>query len=68
MGLTHGLYCLGCCWILMLLLFVGGVMNLLWVAGLAVVVLAEKLSAGPWMGRIGGALMMIYGAWLLAMG
>jgi len=68
MGLTHGLYCLGCCWVLMLLLFVGGVMNLLWVAFLCVVVLVEKLSAGPWMGRIGGALMMIYGAWLLAMG
>jgi len=68
MGLTHGLYCLGCCWVLMLLLFVGGVMNLLWVAFLGVVVLVEKLSAGPWMGRIGGALMMIYGAWLLAMG
>jgi predicted metal-binding membrane protein len=68
MGFTHGLYCLGCCWVLMLLLFVGGVMNLLWVAFLGVVVLVEKLSAGPWMGRIGGALMMIYGAWLLAMG
>jgi predicted metal-binding membrane protein len=68
MGLTHGLYCLGCCWVLMLLLFVGGVMNLLWVSFLGVVVLVEKLSAGPWMGRIGGALMMIYGAWLLAMG
>jgi len=68
MGLTHGLYCLGCCWVLMLLLFVGGVMNLLWVAFLGVVVLVEKLSAGTWMGRIGGALMMICGAWLLAMG
>jgi predicted metal-binding membrane protein len=68
MGLTHGLHCLGCCWILMLLLFVGGVMNLLWVAFLAIVVLAEKLSAGPWLGRIGGGLMMAYGAWLLAMG
>jgi len=68
MGFTHGLYCLGCCWVLMLLLFVGGVMNLLWVAFLGVVVLAEKLSAGPWMGRIGGGLMMVYGVWLLAMG
>jgi predicted metal-binding membrane protein len=52
----------------MLLLFVGGVMNLLWVAVLGVVVLAEKLSTGPWLGRIGGGLMMAYGAWLLAMG
>ena len=68
MGMTHGLHCLGCCWVLMLLLFAGGVMNLLWVAFLGVVVLAEKLSAGPWMGRIGGGLMMVYGVWLLAMG
>ena len=67
MGLTHGLHCLGCCWVLMLLLFVGGVMNLLWVALLAIVALAEKLTAGPWIGRIGGGLMVVYGAWLLAM-
>lgn len=42
MGLRHGLYCLGCCWAAMALLFVGGVMNLLWVAGLAIFVLIEK--------------------------
>lgn len=65
MGMTHGLHCLGCCWILMLLLFVGGAMNLLWVAGLAAVVLVEKLTAGPWIGRIGGVLLAAYGAWLL---
>lgn len=68
MGLIHGLYCLGCCWVLMLLLFVGGVMSLLWVAFLGVVVLAEKLSAGPWPARLGGGLLIAYGAWLLAMG
>lgn len=68
MGIAHGLYCLGCCWILMLLLFVGGVMNLLWVAALAIVVLVEKLTAGPWVGRIGGVLLVAYGVWLLAMG
>lgn len=68
MGVTHGLYCLGCCWILMLLLFAGGVMNLLWVAALAAVVLVEKLSPGPWVGRIGGAVLAVYGVWLLAMG
>jgi predicted metal-binding membrane protein len=65
MGLTHGFYCLGCCWALMLLLFAVGVMNLLWVAALAVVVLAEKLSAGPWLGRAGGVLLAGYGLWLL---
>jgi len=68
MGMTHGLYCLGCCWILMLLLFVGGVMNLLWVAALAGVVLIEKVAAGPWIGRIGGAVLTTYGVWLLAIG
>jgi predicted metal-binding membrane protein len=66
MGVTHGLYCLGCCWFLMLLLFVGGVMNLLWIAILAIVVLIEKLSAGPWIGRAGGILLAAYSIWLLA--
>jgi predicted metal-binding membrane protein len=65
MGVTHGLYCLGCCWILMLLLFAGGVMNLLWVAILAIAVLIEKLAAGPWVGRAGGVLLAAYGVWLL---
>jgi predicted metal-binding membrane protein len=44
MGLTHGLYCLGCCAVLMALLFVGGVMNLIWIAGLALLVAVEKLA------------------------
>jgi predicted metal-binding membrane protein len=48
LGLIHGLYCLGCCWSLMLLLFVGGVMNLAWVALLAAVVFAEKLAPPAW--------------------
>jgi predicted metal-binding membrane protein len=46
LGLAHGLYCLGCCWALMLLLFVGGVMNLAWIAVLALLVLIEKLAPG----------------------
>ena len=67
MGWSHGLYCLGCCWILMALLFAVGVMNLAWVALLTFVVLAEKLfPAGPWIARTGGALAIGYGAWLLA--
>jgi predicted metal-binding membrane protein len=68
MGTAHGLYCLGCCWILMLLLFVGGVMNLLWVAALAVVVLIEKLVPGPWLSRIVGTLLVVAGVWLLVLG
>jgi predicted metal-binding membrane protein len=48
LGLAHGIYCLGCCWSLMLLLFVGGVMNLAWVALLAAVVIAEKAAPPAW--------------------
>ena len=43
LGFSHGLYCLGCCWMLMCLLFVGGVMNLLWILAISLFVLAEKL-------------------------
>lgn len=55
MGVEHGTYCLGCCWALMLLLFAGGVMNLLWIAGLATIVMLEKLAPfgarlTPWLG------------------
>jgi predicted metal-binding membrane protein len=68
MGLGHGAICVGCCWLLMLLLFVGGVMNLAWIAGIALFVLIEKLSpAGHWMGRGAGALLVAWGvATLLA--
>jgi predicted metal-binding membrane protein len=48
LGAAHGLYCLGCCWALMLLLFVGGVMNLAWIAALAALVLAEKYAPLRW--------------------
>ena len=48
LGLRHGLFCLGCCWSLMLLLFVGGVMNLAWVALLAATVFAEKAAPPGW--------------------
>ena len=59
MGLRHGLYCVGCCWILMLLLFAGGVMNLVWIAGLALLVLIEKLTPrGPLVARISGLALL----------
>jgi predicted metal-binding membrane protein len=52
LGAMHAAYCIGCCWILMALLFVGGVMNLAWIAALALLVLIEKLlPAGQWVGR-----------------
>jgi predicted metal-binding membrane protein len=46
LGFEHGGYCLGCCWALMLLLFAAGIMNLVWIAGLAIIVLVEKLAPG----------------------
>jgi predicted metal-binding membrane protein len=67
MGVAHGLYCLGCCWLLMALLFAEGVMNLLWVAALAALVFVEKLfPAGSWLARAGGVAMLAAGAYLLA--
>lgn len=69
MGLHHGAYCLGCCWLLMALLFVLGVMNLPWVAVLTVVVLAEKLlPQGKILSRSLGVLLVIWGSWLAASG
>lgn len=69
MGLHHGAYCLGCCWMLMLLLFALGVMNLPWVALLTVVVLAEKtLPYGRAISRFMGLLLIGWGAWLITSG
>jgi predicted metal-binding membrane protein len=67
LGAVHGVYCLGCCWGLMLLLFVGGVMNLAWIAALALLVLAEKLAQrrlrlSLWLGgalALGGAALIL---------
>lgn len=62
MGLSHGAFCLGCCWVLMTLLFVGGVMNLLWIAAIALFVLLEKvLPFGDVSGRVMGLLMITAG-------
>jgi len=62
MGLRHGAYCLGCCWALMFLLFVAGVMNLLWVGIIAVAVLLEKvLPRGDLVGRVAGLALVAIG-------
>ena len=62
MGLRHGVYCVGCCWVLMALLFVAGVMNLVWVAAIATFVLVEKLpGAGERVGRVAGVIMVLAG-------
>jgi predicted metal-binding membrane protein len=66
MGLEHGGYCLGCCWFLMALLFVGGVMNLFWIAGLSVLVLAEKFAPfGVRLASAIGALLATIGLYLI---
>ncbi len=66
MGAHHGLYCVGCCWLLMSLLFFGGVMNLLWIAALTIFVLLEKtLPWGHQSARFVGILMVLSGSGLL---
>jgi len=67
MGLRHGAFCVGCCWTLMALLFVAGVMNLLWVAAIAAFVLVEKLTPpGRAVSWAAGVLLLAWGAWVLA--
>jgi predicted metal-binding membrane protein len=62
LGMLHGAWCVGCCWMLMALLFVGGVMNLLWVLALAVLVGIEKLvPRGDFIGRVAGAVLIAWG-------
>ena len=67
LGLRHGLYCVGCCWALMLLLFVGGVMSLLWIAAITAFVLIEKLApVGVQGGRLSGVALVVAGVWVMA--
>src|SRR5262249_38762266 len=65
LGFRHGLYCIGCCWALMVLLFVAGVMNLFWIAALAALVLVVKVLSGLVVPRISGIAYVVSGAWLL---
>lgn len=67
MGATHGAYCVGCCWMLMLLLFALGVMNLAWVALVAAFVLVEKLlPVGRFSSRLAGVALLLAGLSVLA--
>jgi predicted metal-binding membrane protein len=67
MGLEHGAFCTGCCWFLMALLFYGGIMNLFWIIGLALLVLVEKVApAGHWVGWVMGVGLIAWGGALLA--
>ena len=66
MGVDHGLHCVGCCWALMLLLFVGGVMNLTAIVALTAFVALEKLvPAGAAAARVSGALLLAAAAWMI---
>jgi len=66
LGVNHGLYCLGCCWALMLLLFAGGVMNLAVIVALTLWVLVEKFAPfGEWTARVGGVALLALAAWTL---
>lgn len=65
-GLFHGSYCVGCCWLLMATLFVVGVMNLQWILALTLLVLFEKiLPYGQEFGKLAGLVAIIYGCWIL---
>ncbi len=65
MGMHHGLYCIGCCWVLMLLMFAGGAMSVATMVALCVLILAERmLPAGPWVSRLPGVVMIAAGVGL----
>ncbi len=66
MGLRHGALCVGCCWALMAMLFVLGVMNLWWIALVAAVVLLEKLTSSLWIPRLLGGFLVVWGVALMA--
>ena len=69
LGLRHGAYCVGCCWALMALLRVGGVMNVLWIVLLALLAFLERVtSMGRLIARMAGIVLIAGGAWLLSMG
>jgi predicted metal-binding membrane protein len=66
LGVDHGIYCLGCCWALMALLFVGGIMNLYWIVGLTLYVLAEKYASnGLLLSRFTGGVLMLVGGYFI---
>jgi predicted metal-binding membrane protein len=69
LGIEHGAWCVGCCWLLMALLFVGGVMNLVWVALLALLVLAERMVPnGRVVSALSGLVLILWGVATLAHG
>src|SRR5262249_221701 len=66
LGLLHGIYCIGCCWALMSVLFVVCVMNLLWIAPLMILVLMEKvIPGGRYLSRVIGCALIAGGTWMI---
>ena len=69
LGLRHGAYCVGCCWALMALLLVGGVMNVFWIGLLALLIFLEKVTPfGRQIALLAGSILVVAGAWLLSFG
>jgi len=66
MGWKHGLFCTVCCWLLMLLLFAVGVMNLLWIGLLAIFALTERIAPKNWhLSQVSGVALLCFGTWLV---
>jgi predicted metal-binding membrane protein len=66
MGIRHGTYCLGCCWMMMLLLFYGGIMNIYWIAGLSMLVVVERIAPlRQWVTNLTGVTLIVWGGTLL---
>jgi predicted metal-binding membrane protein len=66
MGLKAGLFCVGCCWLLMILSFVLGVMNMIWMAALTAFMLIEKVIDNKWLSRTAGLTLAVWGLWVIA--
>jgi predicted metal-binding membrane protein len=67
MGVRHGAYCLGCCWMMMLLLFYGGIMNIYWIAGISLLALVETITPlRHWVAGVTGVVLIVWGGTLLA--
>ncbi|HET9538155.1 MAG TPA: DUF2182 domain-containing protein, partial [Mesorhizobium sp.] len=65
LGMKQGVWCLGCCWALMLVMFAVGLMNILWMTLIALFTVVEKQSTGKLPGRIAGAILLVWAAALL---
>jgi predicted metal-binding membrane protein len=68
LGLWHGTYCVGCCWALMALLLVGGVMNAVWIVLLALLAFLERVFTGRLIARLAGIILIAGSVWLFSTG